>query len=224
MQPKVKLTKRQMKEDKFTPFMLTSKQQFLENWQFYVIGVVILILVVVASSYYFDAKEQSRVDAAAQYAQALADYRNGNTQVAIMSFNQLLEDYSDDEVADQATYLLGKINYDSKNYPEAIRYYEMYVSKFKTSMLTRSAALAGIAASYENQGDYLNAALKFGAACDEYPTGPLCGDYHAGAMRNYIETGDIEKARSHLDIIKEKFGGSTLEARAIRLFSEKSSG
>ena len=224
MQPRIKLTKRQIKEDKFTAFMLTSKQQFNENWQFYVIGIVVVILAVVAIGYYIDSEEQSKVEAAQRYARALSEYRSGNSQLAIMSFSELIENYSGDEVTDQATFLLGKINYESRNYPEAIRYWEQYLSEFKDSRLNRAAALAGIGACFENQGDYASAAAKFAVACEEYPDGPLSGDYHAGAMRNYLETSEMESAAHHLSIIKEKYGGSTLEARAIRLFSEKSSG
>ena len=222
MYGKVKLSKRQIKEDKFMAFVLNTKQQFMENWQFYVIGIIVVILAVIAVIYYNNSRQAKAQQAAQQFSQALSDYRSGKTQVAIMSFTQILDDYPSDIVAEEATFLLGNINLKSKNYPEAIRYYEMYLKKYKKNKLNRAASLAGIASCYENQTKYTDAAQKFIAAYNEYPDGPLVGDYQISAMRNYLLAGDIEQAKQNLKIIEDKFKGTDLEKRAVRLFTEKS--
>lgn len=221
MYRKTRLTKRQIKEDKFTIFMLTAKDQFLQYWQFLVIGLVVVILLVTGTVYYFNSRRAGAQEAMTKFARALMDYRSGNNQLAILSFSQILEEYSSETVVEQATFLLGKINYETRNYPEAIRYYETYLSKYRDNKLNRSAAQAGIASCLENQGQYYEAAEKFAAAHDEYPNGPLIGDYHFSAMRNYLEVGEVDRAKAHLDSIKDEFAGSDLVNRAIRLFSEK---
>jgi hypothetical protein len=43
-------------------------------------------------------------------------------------------------------------------------------------------------------------------------------------MRNYLEIGEIEKARADLDSIKARFEGSELVKRAVRRFVEKNPG
>jgi len=222
MYGKTKLTKRQIKEDKFTVFMLSAKNQFLDYWQYLVIGLVVVILAIVGAVYYFNSLQSQEKEAATRFARAFMDYRGGNNQVAIMGLSQIVEEYGDNDVAEQATFLLGNINYEIRNYSEAIRYYEQYLSKYHDNKLNRSAALAGIAASLENQGQYREAAEKFVAAYNEYIDGPLIGDYQISAMRNYLEVGEIERARVHLEVIKEKFDGTELVNRAIRMFSEKS--
>lgn len=221
MYNKVKLTKRQIKEDKFTTFVLSSKEYVLENWQFFAIGLVVLVLIITGISYYFGSKSGQTQEAAVRFARALLDYRNGNNQVAILSFSQILDDFGGDEVAEQSTFLLGKLNYESRNYPEAIRYYEMYLSKYRVNNLNRAASLAGIAASYENQGQYDAAAPKYAEAFDEFPEGPLAGDYQYSAMRCYLELGDKAKAEEHFDRIKELWPGTNLVNRATRMYAEK---
>jgi TolA-binding protein len=216
-----KITKRQIKEDKFTIFMLTARDRLLQNWQYIVIGVVVVALLVIGIVYYTSSQRARMEEAATQFSRALMDYRNGNTQLAIMSLSQLVDEYGDEPVTEQATFMLGVINYETRNYPEAIRYYEMYLAKYHDNKLNRAAAHAGIAASLENQGKYRKAAERFAAACDEYPDGPLAGDYHLSAMRNFLELGEIEQAQTHLDIIKKEYEGTELANRAIRLFSEK---
>ncbi len=222
MYGKAKLTKRQIKEDKFTVFMLSAKNQVADNWQYLVIGLVVVVLVVTGAVYYFNSRQAKKQEAATGFARALMDYRTGNNQVAIMSLSQVLEEFGSDQVAEQAILMLGNINYETRNYPEAIRYFELYLSKYHKSRFNRAAALAGIASSLENQGQYREAAEKFVAACDEYPNGPLIGDYQVSAMRNFLEVGEVDQAKTYLELITDEFEGTDLVDRAIRLFSEKS--
>lgn len=221
MYGKVKLSKRQIKEDKFTAFMLHAKHQLEENWQFYLIGVVVVILAVVATIYYTNNRETRKQDAADRYAAAVREYRTGNTQLATMGLNELVEEYSGDQSAEQALFLLGNINLETRNYAEAIRFYQMYVDKYRDNKLNRAAAFAGMAASQENQGAYPDAAKQFAAAYDSYPDGPMAGDYQMSAMRCYLAANDSAQARAHLDVIKDKFKGTDLEKKAVRLFTEK---
>ena len=221
MQNKVKLSKRQIKEDKFTTFMLESKQKFLDNWQFYIIGIVGIVLVIAAVSYYVSSQAAKEEESAYKFARALLDYRNGNNQIAVLSLNQIVDDYGGTTVAREATFMLGQINFGNKNYEEAIRFFERYSQKYSEDEYYLAAALAGIAASYENQGNYIEAGQKFADACQAFPDGPLYGDYKLGAVRNFVLANDLEKAQTHLDILLDKFKGTALAIRAERFFHEK---
>ena len=222
MYGKVKLSKRQIKEDKFTAFILNAKNQFMENWQYFVIGIVIVILLVVAVVYYLDSQKVQHVEAGNRYANAMYDFNNGNTEQAILKLNQIIEDFSGDIFAEQSIYALGKINFENKNYPEAIRFFEMYVNRYKDDKLFRASSFAGIASCLENQANYSDAAVKFDEAYSEYPESPSAGDYLMGSLRNYLESGNIDNAAVKLEQISENFKGTQLEKRAIRLYSEKS--
>lgn len=222
MYGRTKLTKRQIKEDKFTIFMLKAKNQVLDNWQYLVVGLVVVILAVTGTVYYFNSRQAQKQEAASRFARALMDYRSGNNQVAIMGLNQVVEEYGGDEVTEYAVFLLGNINYEIRNYPEAIRYFELYLLKYRQSRFNRAASLAGIASSLENQGQYREAAEKFVAAYNEYPNGPMIGDYQVSAMRNFLEVGEVDQAKTYLELITNEFDDTDLADRAVRLFSEKS--
>ena len=222
MYGRTKLTKRQIKEDKFTIFMLKAKNQVLDNWQYLVVGLVVVILVVTGTVYYFNSQQAQKQEAASRFARALMDYRSGNNQVAIMGLNQVVEEYGGDEVTEYAVFLLGNINYEIRNYPEAIRYFELYLSKYPQNLFNRAASLAGIASSLENQGQYREAAEKFVTAYNEYPNGPMIGDYQVSAMRNFLEVGEVDQAKTYLELITDEFDDTDLADRAVRLFSEKS--
>lgn len=221
MQKKVKLSKRQIKEDKFTTFMLESKQKFLENWQFYIIGIVGVVLVIAAIGYYFNSQSTKEEESAFKFARALLDYRNGNNQIAILSLNQIVDDYGGTTVAREATYMLGQVNFENKNYPEAIRFFEKYTRDYHDNKFYMAAALAGIAASNENQGNYSVAGQKYTEACQAFPDGPMYGDYQLGAVRNFVLADQMDEAQLHLNIILDKYKGTSTAINAERLFYEK---
>lgn len=221
MYDKVKLSKRQIKEDKFTTFVLSSKQQVQENWQFLAIGLVIVILLVVAVVYYFDSKTTAVTESALDYAKAIGEYRSDNKLVASNMFQQIVTDNKDAQITEKAIFMLGKINFDMRNYAEAVRYWEEYIAKFKTNKLNISSAYAGIGASHENQGDYTKGAEFYQKAAEVDPDGPLVGDFYYGALRNYLLAGDKDKAKEQLDIMKEKFDETDLYIRAARYYGEK---
>ena len=221
MYGKVKLTKRQIKEDKFTTLMLTWKSIAEDNWQFLVIGVAAVVLLVVGAIY-FTGYQADRVDQAAEkFARTMLDYRNGNSQIAILGFTQILDEHGDDAVAQKATFLLGNLHLASRNYDEAIRHYDLFLNKYRGNSFERAAALAGKATTLENQGLHVQAAQAFSAACDESADGPLVGDYLAGSLRNYLEAGDNAAAEEKLKIIVKKFEKSDLAIESARLYAEK---
>ena len=200
--------------------MLNAKQQFSDNWQFYIIGIVVLILIISGIVYFINMQKSQALEAADLYSRGVIEYRQQNHPIAITTLTQVVENYSGTESANLATYLIGKINYDSRNYPEAIRYFEMYLKLNTPDKINRAASLAGIASAYENQVMFAEAAEKFVAAYNENQDGPLVGDYLMAAMRNYLAAGDAVNASVYLDKIKELFEGTDLATRSIRLYTE----
>ena len=222
MHEKVKLTKRQIKRDNFTAFMLNSKQQLEENWQYFAIGAVVIILAVVGIVYYMNSQKDKAQLGAIQLAQATMQYRQGNSQVAILTLADILTKYSGTGYAEQATFMLGRVNLETRNYEEAKLYFEQYLEQYKDNALNRAAAMAGLGVTYENQGKYPEAAEMFAKAAADYPESAILPDLHFGAMRNFLLAGQKEKAKEQFDIINTKFPGTEMAVSAARLFYEKS--
>lgn len=220
MHGRVKLSKREIKEDKFTSFILTAKDQFIESWQYAVIGIVIVALGVAGIIFWVNSRRSAQTEAGAKLTAALADYQRNNLQVALLSLGTIADNYSGD-AAEQAAFLLGKINLESKNYAEATKRFEAYLSKYSGNKLLRAASIAGIAACLEGDGKPAEAAAKYLDASKEYPGGPQDEDFQIAALRNYLDANDMASAASRLDILKTTFKGSGKVYRAEIMFSEK---
>jgi TolA-binding protein len=225
MQSKVKLTKRQMKEDKFTTFMLTSKdklQSELEDkWQYYLIGAIVVVVLIWAAVWFFGRQSSQESGAAAAYSKAMMSYMNRDNQVAALEFQQVIQEYGGTDFAANAAFILGNINLENRSYDEAVRYYRMYLDEFAGTPLNRAAATAGIATAAENQGKYSEAAALFVEAAQANAEGALRPDYEVGAIRNFLADGKIDQAETRLAILKDKYAGTAWTARAIRLITEK---
>jgi len=229
MQSKIKLTKRQVKEDRFTTFMLTSKDKLQgeleDNWQYYVIGLAVVVVLIWALAWQMDRQSAKDFEAAEALSRAQFNYQSGgDKQVAILEFSQILEEYGSTDAAGLATFVLGNLNLETRNYSEAISYYQTYLSDFGGNDLDHAAAYAGIAAAQEDQGMYAEAAASFVQAAGASPNGPLVPDYELGAMRNYLANGDAAQAEARLAILEEKHGGTDWVNRGKRLLAEKRSG
>ena len=222
MAGKVKLTKRQIKEDKFTTFVLSTKERVEENWQFWVIGALAVVLVIVGAVYLINSGKNREHEAALKLAEAQSQYRDAQIDVAMLTLTQLLDRYEGTAAARQGRLFLARINYEQKNYAEAQRYFEEFLARVKDDPLNRAAALGGLGAVLENQGEYAAAAEKYAQAADEDPQGPLAPEYRYDAMRNYLAAGDIENARRQRDIIESEFKQTPIYSRAVELFAEES--
>jgi len=226
MQGKVKLTKRQVKEDKFTTFMLTSKDklqgEFEQKWQYYVIGFVTVVLLIWAGVWYFENRSSQGTEAAEAFSNAMLQYQTGNNQVAILEFAQVLEKYGESDFAARAAFMLGNLNLSTRNYPESARYYQMYLDNSSGTALNRAASFAGIAATQEDQAQYAEAAASFLKAIETLPGGPLEPDYELGAIRNYLAAGNLEPAKARLAVLEEKYADSVWTNRAALMIAEKS--
>ncbi len=222
MHGKVKLSQREIKEDKFTSFVLTTREQFMESWQYIVIGVVVIVLGVAGVFFWMNNRDKQQAEAGAKLSTAMGEYQRNNVQVALLGLGQVVENYSGDAV-EQATFMLGKLNLESRNYVEARKYFDSYLSKYSGNKLLRAASIAGLGGCLEGEDKYGEAAAKYVAAVNEYPGGPQEGEFQTAAMRDYLSANDLPNAQARLDEIRKNFKGTDKVYRAELLFAEKTS-
>jgi TolA-binding protein len=207
MGTKIKITKQQIKEDKFTTFMFKTREWIEENWQVLSIVAAVVIIVIIGSVYYVNMQSKNRIDAADRMSKAVSELRQRNYQVAIVELNSIIDDYGG-KIAGQAVFNLGNAYYESQNYDEAIRNYQLYIDKYKGDPIITSSAMAGIAACYENQQEFEKAGEQFLKAAQYNYQSPGAPGYLQGAVRNFVNAGDKDRTEEVLDILREEFPNS----------------
>ncbi len=206
MKQNVKITKRDLKEDKFATTMLLAKDNIVENWMYYAGGLAFIFILVFGITFLKQEGEKKDVEAAVFYNKGLSLYLNQQHEQAIVELTTVLDEFGSSDVAKQAQFNLGNAYFAKNDYDMAISAFETYIQKYggEDKYFTTSA-LAGIAASLASKGDHLGAADKYREAAERYTDFKLAGEYYLYAMKAYIAGGNLESARVIYATMAKKF-------------------
>jgi tetratricopeptide (TPR) repeat protein len=196
LKPKKKVTKQDLKEDKFVKFTLQAKSYIDENYQKLMrialgVGAVIIILVF----YYYNSQETAK-EANSQLGIAEIEYKNGNLPKASERLERLIEEYEGTDSADKGLFLLANIYYQQKRYEDARIHFDKFVSAYSGSNILLASGYAGLAACEEVNGNYLEAAKLYEKAADRAPDFPESDNYYYLSALCYKRAEEPEKARS----------------------------
>lgn len=220
MSRNIKISKREMKEDKFTTFMLLAKERFMDNWTIVAGGVAVIILIVAAVMYFQSSGVKKEAEAAVVFSRAESDMYSKNYQIAIVDFKTIVDDFSSTVYAKQALFNLANSYFYAKNYTEARAAFEQYLEKYDDDKYFTVSAIAGVAATLVGTGDLIAAADKYREAAEKYPDFSINGEYLVQAMKYYIEGGQPESAKVIFAKLSKDFEGSRHYRDGQRLAGE----
>jgi outer membrane protein assembly factor BamD (BamD/ComL family) len=196
MKQNIKITKQDLKEDKFAVAMLKAKDQIVANWMFYAGGLAFLFVLVFGITFLKQEGVKKNTEATSLYNKGLSLYLNQQHEQAIVEFMSVIDDFGSAEIAEQAQFNLGNAYFGKKDFDMAISAFETYVKKYGgDDKYFTTSAIAGIAMSLESKGDPLAAAAKYQEAAERYPDFKLAGEYYLKAMKAYIAGGNLESAK-----------------------------
>ena len=196
LKPKKKVTKQDLKEDKFVKFTLQAKTYIDENYQKLMrialgVGAVIIILVF----YYYNSQETAK-EANSQLGIAEIEYKNGNLSKASERLEKLINEYDGTDSADKGLFLLANIYYQQKRYEDARIHFDRFVSAYSGSNILLASGYAGLAACEEVDSNFSEAANLYERAADLAPDFPESDNYYYMSALCYKRAGDLDKARS----------------------------
>lgn len=221
MRDNIKITKREMKEDKFATFVFKSKDYVVENWIYFVGGIAAIIVLVVAASFLGSQETGKQRTAVEVYNRAMNESRSGSFQLAIVDFKAVLDDYGSSDLAPQAAFNLANSYFNARNFTEAQTSYELYLKKYADDdPYFNTSAIAGIAASLAGLGDLKGAADKFREAAEKYPDFKLAGNYYLQAMEYYIKAKEMESAKVVFAKITKEYEDTPYFMDGTRLAAE----
>jgi TolA-binding protein len=207
MRARVKISKKEMKQDKFTTMMLQIREWLGDRWQTVVLGAAIVIVVIVAIVYYNNMQSGKEVTGAARLTMAISEARRQNFDAAITELSSISDEFGG-KIGGQALFSLANTQYESRNYDDAMESYQRYLNKYRDNKYYTSSANAGIAACLENKQDFHAAGEKYREAIKSSPDSPSEPDYYLAAVRCYVMDGDAANTELMLNELKEKYANT----------------
>ena len=225
-----KLTKEEIKEDKFINFVLQCYTSLKDNVRTISIALAVVIVGVVAYIVYTHNQETKHAEAAASFIDAVEVYKEAESnfldvsspseseedtedeastekatfQDAEEKFKLIFEKYQNTALADKARYDYAKTLYYQAKYPEARAQFEQVIKTHKPeNQIYALYAQKAVGNCYEQEGDYKNAISAYDARA--FPSTPQL----ATEIRQFV----ITNAKFNQALCHEKLN-ATEDAKA----------
>jgi tetratricopeptide (TPR) repeat protein len=203
LKPKKKITKQDLKEDKFVKFTLQTKTYLDENSKqvFYAVsGILVVVLSIIVFVYVHNANVE---EARAQLGIAQVEYSNLNYDKAIIRLESLIESYSSTNEADQGMFLLANVLYQKERFEESKNYFEQFVNSYSGSDILLASGIAGLAACYEKEDQFAEAAETYSKAASTAPDFVESDNYLYLAGICFSKAGNTVKAIEKFEYLVE---------------------
>jgi TolA-binding protein len=220
MRHNVKITKREIKEDKFTTFVFQAKDYVYNRWPYFVGAAAVIVIIIVAISLIQSQGTARTKEAADIYNRALGEYRSSNYQLAVVDFKTIIDDYGSTSYGPQAAFNLGNAYFAAKNYTEAKTAFENYLNDYKSDKYFVTSAMAGVAASLAGLGQYKDAADTYREAAEKFSDFNLAGEYYLDALENYVKANEMESAKVILAKLTNDYKNTQYYLTGTRLAAE----
>ena len=214
-----RLTKRELKEDKFVTFYFQAQDYFYRNTKL-IAGLAVALVVVIVAVYALSHMSASNQEAAQlELTRAKVAFNQQDYSRAIEMLLLVVSEYGGTASGKESRFYLANAYFENKDYANAERYYQEFLGSHGDDIL-ESSALAGIAACLEEKQDYAGAAASYERAASEYAKVFLTPLHLLNSARCYVLAGDSEKAKSILNRIINEYENSAVKTDAEILLAE----
>ncbi|OPX35655.1 hypothetical protein B1H10_00760 [candidate division KSB1 bacterium 4484_188] len=214
LKPKKKITKRDLKEDKFVTFTLKARDYIETNMKMLVRAGIVVLLIIIAVSMFIHSKRNATIRASELLGEAQLANSKGNSMKADSLLKVLVTEYDGVTAAGQGCFLLAKMYWEQNDFDNAQIYFKKYLDEYGGDDLLTAGALAGYADCLIQKGQIAEAAKyyeKAGLLNKELPEVP---SFLYSAARAYLEAKDFQKAKSLAEKIVQEYQKSEYKSKA----------
>uniref|UniRef100_A0A7V3UZY6 Tetratricopeptide repeat protein n=1 Tax=candidate division WOR-3 bacterium TaxID=2052148 RepID=A0A7V3UZY6_UNCW3 len=221
MRFKHRVSKDELKEDKFQQFVEKGAEFYYQNPRRFWIGVAVVLLVIAGVILLIQnrPKPVRSAEAELRLMDALSNLYQGKQDYAEMALKELAAKFPRDYAGIKAHYYLGTLYFSlqQQRLDEAKREFGIFLKKAKADPLLAPAAKIGIAACEEQAGNYQKAAEIYETVYRQYKGLPLSHEALLGAGRCYQLAGALDKAEKLYSEYLEKDKPTGVKADDIRV-------
>ena len=208
LKPQRKLSKKEIKEDKFVKKMMDTRVYIEENSKkLSIIGAVVFALVIAVMAYNYMHSETVQ-KSSTLLGEAQLEYYNQNLSKAEALLTRLLDEFSDTDAGAKGRFLLANIYYEQNKIAEAKENYFKFIEEYNGSSILLASGYAGYAACLEKEKNFLEAGDYYMKARNMNKDFVEAADYLYLAALNYISAQAYDQARDALQLIEEQYKDS----------------
>lgn len=202
--PRKKLTRKELHKDPLlekVALVTDMAQVHSQKLTYAAIGLIALIAISYA---YMTYKKDQDAESINKLVAAEQIFYSGDYKEAIRRLEKYCTEYEGTQGGGLGTFYLASSYYNTDQFDFALNYYNQYIDDYGDNSLLVVSSMAGIAACYEGQNKYEEAAQQYEKVVNQYPDFYLRGEYMMDAARCYKVLGKIDIAKQWFDkVIKE---------------------
>ncbi len=220
---KKRITKKDLKEDKFVETALLARTYFEEHTKeiTYIVGGIIVVGILIWL--FLNHRSQRLQEAETLLGKAQMEMQSMHTTKAREFLDQLIQEYDGTDAAEQGYFLLANLDFQAQKYDKAEQEYKKFIDSYSGSKILLASAYAGYAACLEHRGAHKEAAENYLKAQRTAPEFVEAPNYLYLAGLNYKDAGMKDKAKEMFQKIIEKYKDSKRfnDAKAQIILLEK---
>lgn len=212
-----RISKKQLKRDEFAEDLMKTVN-FVKRYPTETLAVAVGIIVIAVGVVFISQnRAKNELQAGLMLNSAHGALFSGAQQQALEAYKEIASRFGSTQAGQEARIYLGNINFQQRNYDEAIKNYQDCLKAHPRNPLLLSAAISGLAACWEQQGDFSRAAEQYASVARRLPREEyLASAALLDAGRCYLKAGQMEQARRVYQKIMDDYPGGPLflEAKA----------
>ena len=205
---KKKVSKKELKRDPLLDSVLKAQTFYEKNRNILTYTVIGVIAVILISFWVKAIYEETNQEAVTLLGKAQVEYDQMNYSKARDFLNALLKEYDGTEAAEQGTFLLANLNFNENKTDEAMRLFKEFTDSYSGSHILLASGYAGIAACFEAQNNYSEAAVAYEKAFNEAGDFVKAADYLYLAGLCYQKANDTDDSKKAFQKLIDEFPDS----------------
>lgn len=204
LKPQKRLSKRELKQDKLVTAWFKVNDFVSHHSRDLLLGVIAVVVLVAGVLWYNSYQKSQENVASVLLAHGKNSYEKQQVQAAIDTLLKLVNNYSGTPSAAVGTVYLANAFFQKKAYADAEKYYRQYLDDYGDDPILRIAAATGIAATYDERGDFAKAGELYEKAAKENRDSFRAPELYLQAARCYhLSKKSTEAARALALLLKE---------------------
>jgi outer membrane protein assembly factor BamD (BamD/ComL family) len=215
-----RLSKKQLKQDKFVTTTFELAQFTQEHARKTIIGVIIFIALSGSAFYYWNYLSHKENRASRQLSTARVAYESDNFQLAISDLEKFLNEFSGTKHSDEAMLILADTYFQIANYEEARKVLDQFIEDYAGHSPLSFRAYSILGCVLENLNSFEEAAEAYQRAADEARFDYQRVKSRLDAARAFSLAGNNESAIEACRFVLDNHPGAPESGQATLLIAE----